>query len=181
MFKKFTSESISSQAQSKQSVQRGIRTAILQQYPLLEPFIEDILPKKEPIVLVKCKDHINVIAVNNVPLFYNEREGPYYPTLRVLHKYPDILPHVQADRGAIKHVLAGANIMSPGLTSPGAKMDVDLPAKSIVAVHAEGKQSAMAVGLTELSTQDIKKINKGLAIVNIHFLGDGLWVLPKLE
>lgn len=29
----------------------------------------------------------------------------------------------QVDRGAIKFVLAGANIMCPGLTSPGGAMD----------------------------------------------------------
>lgn len=45
---------------------------------------------------------------------------------------PDILPHLQVDRGAIRFVLSGANIMCRGLTSPGARMDVDLPAKSIV-------------------------------------------------
>ena len=29
---------------------------------------------------------------------------------------------MQVDKGAIKFVLSGANIMCPGLTSPGAKM-----------------------------------------------------------
>lgn len=41
---------------------------------------------------------------------------------------PFILPHQQVDKGAIKFVLSGANIMCPGLTSPGAKLypaDVD--------------------------------------------------------
>ena len=33
-----------------------------------------------------------------------------------------MLPHMQVDKGAIKFVLSGANIMCPGLTSPGAKM-----------------------------------------------------------
>ena len=35
---------------------------------------------------------------------------------------PYILPWQQVDKGAIKFVLSGANIMCPGLTSPGAKM-----------------------------------------------------------
>lgn len=30
---------------------------------------------------------------------------------------------LQVDRGAIKYVLAGANIMCPGLTSPGGALD----------------------------------------------------------
>lgn len=35
---------------------------------------------------------------------------------------PYILPWQQVDKGAIRFVLSGANIMCPGLTSPGAKM-----------------------------------------------------------
>jgi hypothetical protein len=37
----------------KSSVQRTIRSKVLEQYPLLEPYIEDILPKKEQLDLVK--------------------------------------------------------------------------------------------------------------------------------
>src|SRR6218665_1950743 len=35
---------------------------------------------------------------------------------------PFMMPHMQVDKGAIKFILSGANIMCPGLTSPGAKM-----------------------------------------------------------
>jgi len=38
---------------TKSSVQRGIRTKILEQYPALEEDAETILPKKAPIVLIK--------------------------------------------------------------------------------------------------------------------------------
>ena len=41
---------------------------------------------------------------------------------------PFMLPQMQVDKGAIKFVLSGANIMCPGLTSPGAKM-TDLEAE----------------------------------------------------
>ena len=36
---------------------------------------------------------------------------------------PFMLPHQQVDNGAIKFILSGANIMCPGLTSPGAKLN----------------------------------------------------------
>ena len=48
------------------------------------------------------------------------------------HTDPMILPKVQVDKGAIKFILSGANIMCPGLTSPGARMDVSLPAEAVV-------------------------------------------------
>jgi predicted RNA-binding protein (TIGR00451 family) len=42
--------------------------------------------------------------------------------MRILHQYPDMMPKLRCDQGAIKFVLSGANIMCPGLTSPGATM-----------------------------------------------------------
>ena len=45
---------------------------------------------------------------------------------------PDLLPKVQVDKGAIRFILSGANIMCPGLTSPGARMDTSLPANAVV-------------------------------------------------
>jgi hypothetical protein len=42
-----------SKSKVKSSVQRGIRAKVLESYPLLEPYIEEILPKKEQLELVK--------------------------------------------------------------------------------------------------------------------------------
>jgi PUA domain protein len=42
-----------------------------------------------------------------------------------------MLPHEQVDKGAIKFVLSGANIMCPGLTSKGAKL-TDAPKGTVV-------------------------------------------------
>ena len=67
---------------------------------------------------------------------------------------PFLLPKLQVDKGAIRFVLSGANIMCPGLTSPGARMTA-VPEKTPVAIMAEGKQHALAVGLTKMSTDDM--------------------------
>jgi len=91
-----------------------------------------------------------------------------------------LLPHVQVDRGAIKYVLSGANIMCPGLTSAGARLPVDLPLHAPVAVHAEGKLLACAVGLSQKSAADIRSQNKGVGVDNLHWLGDDLWLLNEL-
>ncbi|KAG9295715.1 hypothetical protein G9A89_001732 [Geosiphon pyriformis] len=176
MFKKFNyKEDVANQSQVKSSVQRNIRTKVLEQYKQLEPVIDEVLPKKTPLVLVKCHEHINLLTMNNEIVFFQHFDGPYYPTLRLLHKYPDSFPKVQVDRGAIKFILSGANIMCPGLTSKGGRMEEELSAGTIVGVFAEGKEHAIAIGLMKLSTQDIKQKNKGIGIDNIHYLNDPLW------
>lgn len=182
MFKKFDEkEHVSGVTQLKSSVQKGIRAKLLEQFPHLEDYMNQILPKKENLRVVKCHDHIEIIvAPSGELLFFRQREGPYVPTLRLLHKYPFICPWEQVDKGAIRFVLGGANIMCPGLTSPGAKM-TSVPKGTVVAVVAEGKQHALAVGLTAMSTDDISKINKGIGIENIHYLNDGLWQMKPVK
>ncbi|XP_034707149.1 uncharacterized protein LOC117930626 [Vitis riparia] len=175
MFKKFSSEDVSSQNQVKASVQRKIRQSIADEYPGLEPVLDDLLPKKSPLIVAKCQNHLNLVLVNNVPLFFNVRDGPYMPTLRLLHQYPNIMKKLQVDRGAIKFVLAGANIMCPGLTSPGGVLDDNVAEESPVAIMAEGKQHALAIGFTKMSAKDIRAINKGIGVDNMHYLNDGLW------
>lgn len=50
---RFSKESISGQTKVKASVQRGIMSKLLEQFPAIEPYVEDILPKKVGIVQVK--------------------------------------------------------------------------------------------------------------------------------
>lgn len=139
---------MSSTSQIKNSVQRGIQHQILGQYPLLEENLEELLPKKLMMVS-RCQDHVQLLSVNNEVLFFCERDGPWYPTLRFLHKCnndvtrkfhilvhylplysldPSIMPKMQVDTGAIRFVLGGANVMCPGFTSPGGALPVIIDA-----------------------------------------------------
>ncbi|CAO2597373.1 Malignant T-cell-amplified sequence 1 [Lemmus lemmus] len=104
----------------------------------------------------------------------------FYPTLGVLHKYPFILPHQQVDKGAIKFVLSGANIVGLSLTSPGF-VGVSAAVDAIAAIMADGKQHALCVGVIKMSAEDIEKVNKGTGIENIHYLNDGLWLMKTYK
>ena len=56
-------------------------------------------------------------------------------------------------------------------------MDGDIPVDTIVAVMAEGKEHAMAVGQMKMSSGDIRTINKGIGVETLTSLGDPLWQL----
>ena len=113
--------------------------------------------------------------VNSTPLFYKTRDTPWFPTLKLLHKYPQMMPKLRVDSGAIKFVLSGANIMCPGLTSPGATIHDEVDEETPVAIYAENKDLALAIGFTTMSTEDIRTINKDVGVENVHYLNDGLW------
>ena len=36
--------------------------------------------------LIRSRDAISVLALHGEPLFFQHFDGPYYPTLRILHK-----------------------------------------------------------------------------------------------
>jgi len=182
MFKKFDEkEAVSSVNNIKSSVQRAIRADLISQYPYIEDYLDQIMPKKDNIRTVKCQEHIELLAGKDGELlFFKQRDKRWYPTLKLLHKYPFILPKMQVDKGAIRFILSGANIMCPGLTSPGAKM-TKVDAETVVAVMAEGKDTALGIGLTKMSAEKILEVNKGIGVDNIHYLNDGLWHMKPIK
>ena len=70
--------------------------------------------------------------------------------------------------------------MCPGLTSPGATIHDPVGSNTPVAIFAEDKEHAMAIGFTIMSTDEMKEINKGIGVENLHYLNDGLWKTPIL-
>lgn len=128
------------------------------------------------------------------PLFYSDENGKekrLVPHLKLIHRYPDALPRIRIDRGAIRFVLSGANLMVPGLTSPGGRLPSeeaegederygkeDLEAGTVVVIEAEGKEHACMVGPLEVGTKVMKDKKKGLAMSQGHYLGDAMWTAP---
>ena len=150
---------------------------------MLEPRQVKIPLQNTPTHTLYSHEHIEILVVKNELLFFRQRDGPYLPTLRLLHKCesvvfcsgtlichgsltlchcsivlrhdakripsppssisspdPTLLPQLQVDKGAIKFILSGANIMCPGLTSPGARMDTPVPENTSVVSSSTSTQ-----------------------------------------
>nr|OQO29881.1 hypothetical protein B0A51_02333 [Rachicladosporium sp. CCFEE 5018] len=188
MFKKEFTPGAKSKVKS--SAQRAVRAKVLETYPLLEPHIDEILPKKEHLDLVKIPDRVSLYCNGTTPLFFQHMDDAILPHLKVVHKYPWAFTKVRVDRGAIRFVMSGATLMVPGLTSPGGRLAGDegveeeygnagkeLEMGDVVVVNAEGKDSACLVGVLKMGSAEMREKKKGIAIENGHFAGDGLWKL----
>ncbi|KAM4660145.1 malignant T-cell-amplified sequence 1 isoform 3-T3 [Amazona ochrocephala] len=79
-------ENVSNCIQLKTSVIKGIKNQLIDQFPVIEPWLNQIMPKKDPVKIVRCHEHIEILTVNGELLFFRQREGIFYPTLRLLHK-----------------------------------------------------------------------------------------------
>ncbi|KAL8969041.1 MAG: hypothetical protein Q9197_004558 [Variospora fuerteventurae] len=191
MFKKDISPGAKSKVKS--SVQRAIRTKITETYPLLAPHIDEIIPKKSQLDLLKLPDRITLYALDTTPLFFQHMDDPLIPHLRIVHQFPACFPRIRIDRGAIRFVLSGATLMAPGLTSAGGRLPTGEPAAEdadesdkryegrelnegeVVVVEAEGKDEACMIGQLRVGTREVKEKKKGVVIDTGHYLGDGLW------
>lgn len=105
--------------------------------------------------------------------------------LTMMHRWldPTLLPKVQVDRGAIRFLLSGANMMCPGMTSKGGYLpsaDAEIAVNKAVAIFAEGKEHATGIGLTKMTTEEMKRVNKGVGLELITHLGDDLWQMRKV-
>ena len=54
--------------------------------------------------------------------------------MRMLQAFPFLLPIQIVDKGAIRFILSGADIMCPGLTSKGAFLDLNIQKDTAVQV-----------------------------------------------
>eukprot|EP00980_Cylindrotheca_fusiformis_P007397 scaffold1525_cov142-Cylindrotheca_fusiformis.AAC.197 len=198
MFKTFDTSSTSTSTQVKASVQRGIKAQVAAANPnITEEKLDALIPKKPPLVQYKAGQHLMLYchrvehedaSPSDEPIFFQQRDGPILPTLKVVHKYPSLLfTRVTVDKGAIPFLLGGANVMCPGLTNPGGYMPEDgleqdengfdkpgLAKGDGVVIYAEGKEHAIAIGVMKMSSAEIREKNKGIGIEIAHFLGDGI-------
>jgi PUA domain protein len=62
-------------------------------------------------------------------------------------------------------------MMAPGLLSPGGRLPDGLAKDQVVAIHAEGKDTACGIGRMAESSEDIKKAGKGVAIEVVCWIG----------
>ena len=182
LFKTFGKQKVGGHSQLKHSVQRSIRSQIADQFPWLvdNDVLDALLPKKADLTLIKLPEHVQLLVQDGEALFFSTRDGGWFPTSRLLHKYPLMMPRLRVDKGAIKFVMSGANIMCPGLTSEGATIHDAVDKETPVAIFAEGKEHAVAVGFTTMSTEDMVALNKGIGVDVLHVLNDGLWKMASI-
>uniref|UniRef100_A0A8C8BTI5 Pre-PUA domain-containing protein n=1 Tax=Oncorhynchus tshawytscha TaxID=74940 RepID=A0A8C8BTI5_ONCTS len=153
-------ENVSNCIQLKTSVIKCIKNQLLDQFPDIESRLNHLI-----------HEHIEILTVNGELLFFRQREGPFYPTLRLLHKCKtSTLFDVQV---LFKLKLSLGNIQC----DLGKQLVYIWPCVLgyCPAIVAEGKQYALCVRVMKMSAENIEKVNKGGGVENVHYLNDGLW------
>ena len=167
-------ENISKQS-LKSAQEKSFRKQLLESIPKIEQIIDQILTRKTEIKSGKV-DNFNIYFLGDEPCFLQGKEGPIIPHLKLLHKYPFLLPTCQVDGGGIQHLISGEDVKIPEITSGKGKLptEKEIP-HNIVAVMCEGMENAIAIGQMQMSVEEMKTKEKGIGVKVYTYLGDSTW------
>ncbi|MBS3121311.1 RNA-binding protein [Candidatus Woesearchaeota archaeon] len=136
--------------------------------------LKEVINKKD--IVIKEE---NLLKVNNKVLFFFYKEDKVEkltPTLKLVLELGErikgtTIKTIIVDKGAVKFVVNGADIMRPGIT----KIDEGIQKGEIVVILEETHKKPISICVSEASSEELKAMTHGKALKNIHFVGDSVW------
>jgi len=117
-------------------------------------------------------DEYKVIFADGKQMFI-EYDGQLFTTVRgALEQMPPNRT-VTVDAGAVKFVVNGADVMSPGITAA----DESIQKGDLVVIIEETHKKPLAIGRALLSGNEMAAASSGKAIKSLAYVGDSLWGL----
>lgn len=129
----------------------------------------ELLPDKVEILEVKGK---KFVLVEGEALVF-ESENGYFPTVRGALQIKGDKRTIVVDRGAVPHVINGADIMRPGVVA----YDEHIEVGNYVIVREETHKKAIAICVSLWNGKDFANKGTGKCAKNLYFVGDEVWNL----
>lgn len=119
--------------------------------------------KKEEIYIDEEK---NIYFMNKKPIAFKYNDI-IVPHLKFLTEYDNEMKYIKVDEGAIKYILNGADVFRPGIKEFSENIN-----KNDLVLILSPDNSILGIGLSLLSSEELKKIEKGKCIINLHYIND---------
>ncbi|HET9009606.1 MAG TPA: PUA domain-containing protein [Nitrosarchaeum sp.] len=128
-------------------------------------------PKIKNLKVHQITDDAQIITGQGIKILKMDEEYlPFLSETQLLEKFP----HVTVDMGAVKFMCKGANVMRPGI-----KSNNEFEKEKIVCVIEESQHKFLAVGKSLVSSSELKGMEKGEVIKNMHYISDKFWEIGK--
>ncbi|HDR74179.1 MAG TPA: DUF1947 domain-containing protein [Methanoculleus sp.] len=124
----------------------------------------------EKMEMAETDGDVTFILVDKQPLLM-EIEGHIFPTLRGAIARPFPARRVVVDSGAVRFMANGADVMRPGIIS----VTDDVVAGGPVVIAEERYGTPLAIGIALYDAAEIRHLEKGKAVRNVHYVGDDIW------
>jgi PUA-domain protein len=115
-------------------------------------------------------DEYSIILVEGKPLLF-EIDDQLFPTVRGALEMELNKRIVTVDKGAIRFVSNGADIMAPGIV----EADSDIKGGDLVIIVEETHRKPLAIGKALMNGSQMVEADSGKAIKSITHVGDKLW------
>jgi len=141
-----------------------------------EKFVNQIFPKKCSVEVINTEAGDILYAIDNKLKLWKSKEG-YLPVLTILldEKNKVDLKTIAVDKGAIRFVTNGADIMRPGIR----KIDPTIKKEDIVRIADETHDRTLAVGKALFNAQEMMSLKEGKVVRNLHTIQDSVWAFSK--
>nr|XP_023016633.1 eukaryotic translation initiation factor 2D isoform X2 [Leptinotarsa decemlineata] len=180
---------IKTNTQSKATERKNFKDTLLRKFPnLTESEVNDLLPKKEALNVVKIVTHsnvvVNVYTVQKRPVIF-EVEGNIFPTVFLLWKFPHLLYSFTTHQQVMSFISSGADLMLPGVVTPPSHSGLpkygSVSENDIVYINMSHNKAAIAVGLaSQSSAAMLQESSRGKCVNIYHFYGDNLCTLEGM-
>jgi len=151
---------------------KELQEDILKQYD--EKFLNQIFPIKARVEVIQTDAGDTLYAINNTLKLWKSKDG-YIPVLTLLLNKQVDLKKITVDKGAIRYVANGADIMLPGIT----KIDQDIKKGDVVVIVDENHDRALAIGKAMFDSKQMEDKNSGKVVKNLHTIQDNVWKFEK--
>lgn len=118
------------------------------------------IDKKDEIII---RDEI--LLRNNEP-YLIVKNNKYIPHLKSLND--EYYKSVYVDKGAIPHLLNGADMMRPGIQ----KIDDNIEKEDLILIRDENHNKILAVGESLYTSEELKCQEKGKSVKVLHYVSD---------
>ena len=88
-----------------------------------------------------------------------------------MKKFLEISGKIVIDKGAVRFICNGANIMRPGVIRVEGTFEID----DIIGVEEAQHGKMLAIGFALVNSLDIQGMSKGVVMKNMHYIGDKFW------
>lgn len=157
---------------------KAFLTKLSNEYPALsKENLKETFPPKESIglttVITSSEDTVLVYFVQNVPMAFSYRDQ-LFPTLFLLWRHPDALFSFAMHDGVLGFLQKGADCMLPGIQKPVQDLSLGFQKGEPAYLSTSTNRAAVAVGVTALSSTEMRVATTGKALLVYHVLGDKL-------
>jgi len=134
------------------------------------PKLAEVIKNSKKVERAKLKGGAEVILIDGLPVVVYLDDEPV-PTLALFLKYgKENTPFVVVDKGAVPHILNGADVMRPGIVEISGKFN-----KNDLVLVIEERGYPIAICKAMFSSEEIKEMERGKVLKNLHYIRDKLW------